>query len=103
LLTPFREDSRARDKRQLRKKKLTPSEASLEPAPLFNQWEYQEILERGVRPLADIEPYQVSSILIDAVAEMIGLGMHQEDLEKASDQDYSEIWCRRLDQPDRDY
>ncbi|MBN2791452.1 MAG: hypothetical protein JXQ81_02985 [Desulfuromonadales bacterium] len=53
--------------------------------------------------MAEQEPYQVSRILIDAVASMNRLGMHQEDFEKGSDQDYSEIWCRRLDKPDRDY
>jgi hypothetical protein len=103
MLVPFREDPRAQDKQQLRKKKPKTTGTSLEPAPRFPQWEYQQILEKGVRPLAEREPYQVSRILIDAVASMIGLGMHPEDFEKGSDQDYSEIWCRRLDKPDRDY
>ncbi|MGI6302685.1 MAG: hypothetical protein ACOX52_16735 [Verrucomicrobiota bacterium] len=103
LLVSFREDPRSRDKQQLRKKKPKSSGASLEPVPRFPQWEYQQILEKGVRPLAEHEPYQVARILIDAVASMIRLGMHPEDFEKGSDQDYSEIWCRRLDKPDRDY
>lgn len=103
LLVPFREDSRTRDKQQLRKMKRMSSGTLLEPAPRFHQWEYQQILEEGVRPLAENEPYQVALILIDAVESMIRLGMHQEDFEKGSDQDYSEIWCRRLDKPDRDY
>ncbi len=34
---------------------------------------------------------------------MIRLGMHPEEFEKTSGQDYSEIWCRRLDQPHRNY
>jgi hypothetical protein len=71
--------------------------------PRFGQWGYQKILEEGIRPLAEQEPYQVARILIDAVASMIRLGMHPEDFEKGSDQDYSEIWCQRLDKPDRDY
>ena len=103
MLVPFQEDPRSREKQQLRKKKPKASGGSLEPAPRFPQWEYQQILEKGVRPLAEHEPYQVARILIDAVASMIRLGMHPEDFEKGSDQDYSEIWCRRLDKPDRDY
>lgn len=103
LLVPFREDPRARDKQKLRQMKSDSLGTSLDPTPRFHQWEYQEILEKGVRPLAEHEPYQVARILIDAVASMIRLGMHPEDFEKGSNQDYSEIWCRRLDKPDRDY
>lgn len=103
MLIPFREDPRAREKQQLRKKNPNASGTALETIPRFHQWEYQQILEKGVRPLAEREPCQVFRILIDVVASMIRLGMHPEDFEKGSDQDYSEIWCRRLDKPDREY
>lgn len=103
LLVSFQEDPRARDKQKLLENKPNSFLTSLEPAPRFQQWEYQQILEEGVRPLAEHAPYQVSCILIDAVESMIRLGMHPEDFVKGSDQDYSEIWCRRLDNPDRDY
>lgn len=102
-LVEFRKDPREQEKRSRRKENPEAWNTSLEPIPRFDQWEYQQILEKGIRPLAEHEPYQVSRILIDAVASMIRLGMHQEDFEKGSDQDYSEIWCRRLDKPDRDY
>lgn len=99
---------------------------SLEPSPRFDQGEYQQILEHGVRPLADIAPYQVANILINATASMIRLSKHQEDLNKEGDEykqaisklvelgfkhqedldqegdeDYSAIWCPRLNQSDR--
>jgi hypothetical protein len=99
----FREDPREQEKQQLRKKNPNALGTSLEPIPRFDQWEYQQILEKGVRPLAEKEPYQVARILIDAVASMIRMGMHPEDLDKGRDEDYSEIWCLRLDKPDRDY
>ncbi|WP_191905864.1 hypothetical protein [Nitrincola iocasae] len=102
-LVSFREDPKAREKELLRKKNPKSLVSLLEPIPRFQQWEYQQILENGVRPLAEHEPYQVSRILIDAVASMIRLGIYQEDFEKGSGQDYSEIWCRRLDKPDREY
>ena len=102
-LVEFCRDPREQEKRSRRKENPEAWNTSLEPIPRFDQWEYRQILEEGVRPLAEHEPYQVSRILIDAVASMIRLGMHPEDFEKGSDQDYSEIWCRRLDKPDRDY
>lgn len=68
----------------------------MEPAPRFGQREYQKILEEGVRPLAEQEPYQVARLLVPAVANMIQLRVDQEDLKSGSGQDYSEFWCRRL-------
>jgi len=102
-LVEFRKDPREQEKRTRRKEDPESRNTSLEPVPRFDQWEYQQILEKGVRPLSEHEPYQVSRILIDAVASIIRLGMFPEEFEKGSDQDYSEIWCRRLDKPDRDY
>ena len=34
---------------------------------------------------------------------MVNLGMFPDDLEKRTDQDFSDIWCHRLDKPDRHY
>ena len=102
-LVEFRQDPREQEKRSRRKENQEAWDTLLEPVPRFDQWEYQQILEEGVRPLAENEPYQVARILIDAVASMIRLGMHPEDFDKAGDEDYSEIWCRRLDKPDQDY
>ena len=102
-LVEFRPDPRDEEKRARRKENPNEYGTSLEPAPRFREWEYQQILEKGVCPLAEREPYQVARILIDATASMIRLGAHQDDLDKGRDEDYSEIWCRRLDHPDRDY
>ncbi|QLA21617.1 hypothetical protein GD604_08845 [Desulfolutivibrio sulfoxidireducens] len=99
----FQPDAKKNEKQLRRKENPGAWNTALEPAPRFEQWEYQQILEKGVRPLAEREPYQVARILIAAVASMIRLGMHQEDFDKRRDEDYSEIWCRRLDKPDRDY
>ena len=75
----------------------------LEPRPRVDQLDYQEILEKGVRPLAEREPYQAARLLIGATAHMIRLGMHPEDLDKGKGEDVSEMWCRRLDEQESEY
>ena len=112
----FCPDSQSEDKQADRKKieedqetlenddrKLAYWKTWLEPRPRFDQWDYQEIMEKGVRPLAERTPYQVARILIDATASMIRLQVHREDLDKVNDEDGSEIWCRRLDKQGNDY
>ncbi len=75
----------------------------LKPSPRFDQWEYQQILEKGIRPLCEKDPYQIARILIDATASMIRLSKHQEELDKEGDEDSSEIWCRRLNRSVQNY
>jgi len=101
-LVEFRQDPRDQEKRSRHEENPETWDTSLEPIPRFDQWGYQQILEKGVRPLSAHEPYQVARILIDAVASMIRLGMPPEDFDKGRAEDCSEIWCRRLDKPDRE-
>lgn len=100
-LVEFLPDPREAEKRVLRKENPSEYGTTLSPAPRFDQWEYQQILEKGVRSLAEREPYQVARVLIDATSSMIRLGTHQNVLDTGLDEDYSEIWCRRLDLSDR--
>ena len=107
---PMSEEKQARQLEDQGKISLDPSSSlgiwknmttSLEPSPRFDQWEYQQILEKGIRPLCEKEPYQIVRILMDATATMIRLNKHQEDLDKEGDEDSSEIWCPQLNQSDR--
>ena len=75
----------------------------LEPQVHFNEWEYQEILEKGIRPLSQREPYRVARILIDATATMIRLTFHQDELEEVGSKDYSISWCKRVNETNRHY
>ena len=102
-LVEFRRDPREQEKRSQRAEDPASWNTSLEPSPRFNQWEYQRILEEGICPLSEHEPYQVARILIDAVASMIRLSIHPEDFEQRGSQDYSEMWCRRLDKSTQNY
>ncbi|MEP5763991.1 MAG: hypothetical protein ABJ308_05335 [Halieaceae bacterium] len=102
-LVPFSEDPRAQAKRKSRRENPESAGLLLQPSPKIAEWEYQQILEEGVTPIANSAPFQAASMLLDAAASMITLGMHREDLEADREQDYSEIWCTRLDIPNRDY
>lgn len=99
-LIPFKEDPRAQEKQQLRKGNSNALGTLLEPTPQFGQWEYKQILDKGVRLLSEKEPFQISDILINAVADLIRMRTHQAELDKQRDEDLSDIWCRRLNHPD---
>ena len=76
--------------------------ALLNPAPRFDE-NYWEILNEGVRPLAEKEPYKVARMLMDATVSMIRYGQNQDYLEGGASQDFSETWCPRLNRQSRDY
>ena len=76
--------------------------ALLNRAPRFDE-NYQEILNEGVRPLAEKEPYKVARMLMDATASMIRYGESQDYLESGASQDFSETWCPRLNKQSQDY
>jgi len=99
----FKLDPKTNEKQAQRKSSSENMFTSLEPQPIFDQWRYQEILEKGIRPLAEKAPLEMAFILIDVVASMIRLRIHQDELEKISNNDFSYIWCQRLDEPTRDH
>ena len=102
-LVQFVPDPDSESKQERRKENPGGLATRLEPRPRVDQLDYQEILEKGVRPLAEREPYQAACLLIGATAHMIRLGMHPEDLDKGKGEDVSEIWCRRLDEQESEY
>ena len=65
----------------------------LRPMPRFNE-NYREILNEGVLPLAEKEPYRVARILIDATSNMIRLGKHEDEIERDGNSDYSKYGAR---------
>ena len=103
-LIPFQSDPRFRQKQHQRRENSENSfRTILKPTPRFDEWVYQQVLEKGVRLLVEKKPYQVACILIDATARMIQLSTHIDDLENGNDEDFSEIWCRHLNRPDQDH
>ena len=99
----FKADPESKAKQARRKADREEVTTLLEPLPRFDEWEYHEILEKGIRPLSEWKPCRVAQILIDATATMIRLQFHQDELERVGSKDYSTIWCRRLDESSRDY
>ena len=63
----FMADPESQDKRA-RRKAGSPENWStlLYPRPHFNEWEYNLILEEGVQPLSEKEPFRAAQILINA-------------------------------------
>ena len=68
---------------------------------LFSHGEFQYILDRGIRSLAQCEPQQTARILINALARRIDLEINLDS--DGHKEDISETWCRRLDKPANDY
>lgn len=69
---------------------------SLDPSPRFEAWEYHEILEEGVRPLATKAPYVLARILIDATASLIRMSNHREDQDEDNSIDSLESQMNEL-------
>jgi len=102
-LIEFQPDPQESDKQKRRRANPKDWTTQLEPRPRFDEWEYEQILEKGVRSLVEKVPYQVALILIDATANMIRLKFHQDYLEENSGSDLSTIWCQRVNDSSRDY
>ena len=108
ILVKFEPDPQAEEKRESRKKRVRNIEISLSslliPSPQFDDWEYREIMDKGVRPLAEKEPLQVARILIDATASMIRMTMHPKDMDETEGAKRYEIFSdRALDGADYTY
>ena len=105
ILIEFAPDPQSKVKEKRRRENPTDfatfCETSLEPSPRIGSSEYREIISKGVRPLAEKEPYQVACLLTDETANMIRLRTHQEDSD--TEEDLSEAWCKRLRESDRYY
>jgi hypothetical protein len=101
VLVAFVPDPRSEYKRRRQKKNPADSETLLEPSPRMHFWEYDRLMSKGVRPLAESEPHPVARILVDATANMIRWQTHQDALDKA--EDHSETWCKRLARWENDH
>ena len=102
ILVQFHPDPRAEEKAKERREN-SHSLTMLDPSPKLRSWDYQELLNKGVRPLADKDPVQVARMLIDATANMIRLKKGKDELESGTNQDELEVWCPKLNEHDQDH
>ena len=124
-LVAFQPDPQARDKRARRKtnpedwvaltkitdfqeykkarKKLDQASRALDPQARFDEWAYQEILEKGIRPLSEREPYQTARMLLDVSATLIHLSFHQDEVEEVGSKDPLTGLCKRVNESSRHY
>ena len=102
-IVSFRRDPAAEEKTARREADPTDWTTTLEPSPKLDDWEYQEILVKGVRPLAELAPLQTAKMLITVVLDMIRLKETPRDKNVSPTSDSSEVWCGRVDRADRAY
>ena len=101
-LVQFHPDTQADEKRERlaenNRDEFTRSiDTLLVPRPRFDDWNYHEIMDKGVRPLAGKKPYEIAHMLTQATANMIHDSTHQNILERGLSIDSSEIWCPKLE------
>ena len=105
ILIEFAPDPQSKAKQKRRREGPTDFgtfyETSLEPLPRIGSLEYDEIMSKGVRPLAEKDPYRVARLLTDTTANMIRLRTHRQDFNQGVDN--SEAWCERLQGLDTGY
>jgi hypothetical protein len=83
------------NKRNRRKEAHDEYSTLLNPTFKFDVWHYQQILDNGIKPLSLKVPVNTALMLVDCVKKMIESKFHLDN----SSNDYSEIWCTRLDAP----
>ena len=100
VLVAFAPDPQSEEKQKLRKENPMDSNTLLEPSPRMTPRDYREIMLKGIRPLAESEPYDVARLLIDATVNMIYLRRHKQDFNNEEDNSWS--WCPCLYKPGKD-
>src|ERR1700747_356229 len=69
----FEPDPREQEKIERGKNNARDWGARLDPSLRFQEWEYAQLLDNGVRPLAMTAPLATAKLLIDALADMLVL------------------------------
>ena len=101
----FRSAPQSEEEKQERRNKEPGNQHVFDdPSSRFDNLEYREIMDKGVRPLVEKEPWTVARILIDATASMIRMTMHPKDMDETEGAKRYEIFSdRALDGADYTY
>ncbi len=69
---------------------------NLPPRPRLEEWDYEQFLDSCVKPRSRKEPFLMSGFLLKAVEQLIPMTLPSSRLDGNGDEDYSDIWCERL-------
>ncbi len=103
VLVGFQEDPQKEEKQKLHKANPESWGGQLDPQPRFGEWEYEQTLTEGIRPLAEHAPHRTAQLLIQAVNDMLYMRFRPDQLEKIGSNDYSTVWCERVNYSNLDY
>lgn len=92
----FHPDPEMDEKRIRHERNPNDLTAMLNPAPRFDSWSYQEILQNSIVPLAKESPWQLASILTSVAAKMCFFHHYSASIDQEACNDNSEGWCPRL-------
>lgn len=98
-LIKFIPDDNDAVKRSNKKNQKDEYNTLLNPTTRIRDYYFKNILDEGVRPISKLSPLSTSKILIKTVLDMIYLKTHRLKNGDWPEQDYSELWCRKLDKP----
>ena len=100
----FQPDPHEKEKQARRKGSPFDWSTGLDPRPRFQDWEYSQLLDRAVRPLAVAAPLATAKLLIQVVTDMMVLDTGRSpDAVDAQKNDASEIWSPRVDEQRHPY
>ena len=103
ILVQFEPDSRLEEKRDWYREHGVDMTPPAEPVAYLRDWEYREMFQKCIRPLAAKQPFRMACVLVHATEEMVRLHVHEEPDESRYWDDNSELWCRKLDSTDDHY
>ena len=103
ILVQFEPDPQQEEKREWYREHGVDLTPPAEPVPYLSDWEYREMFQKCIRPLAEKKPFRTASVLVHATEKMVRLHVQEEPHEGLYYEDNSEAWCRKLDSPNDHY
>ncbi len=103
VLVGFEPDPQLDQKREWYKENGLDGEPPVSPVPRVSDWEYRQMFEQAVGPLAEREPLAMARMLASTVDKMNQLRTQAKSHDGTGEEDFSEVWCRRLNRIDDNY
>lgn len=72
-----------------------------EPKPIFDSYDYEQVLEKAGKPLSIKKPFAMAILLTEAVNDYIIKDYRAKGRDITDGEDFSDIWCERLNVANR--